>query len=76
MRKNSGLPQLKEISFKKAITVRGGVSISCIYYNLFKSPLSHFFQIPSPYEGSQMQISCGIPEKRSFIHVGDEEESF
>ncbi len=30
-----------------------------ILHNLFKSPLSHFFQIPSPYEGSPMRISCG-----------------
>ena len=31
----SGLPQLKEISFKMTITLRGGVNINCIYYIIF-----------------------------------------
>ncbi len=74
-----GLPQLKEISFKKTITVVGGVNINCIYYTIFSKVLClTCFQLPTHYKGSPMQISCGSPDrarqivacKRTLIRTG------
>ena len=56
----SGLPQLKEISFKMTITLGGGININCIYYTIFwKAFCLTFCQSPSPYQDSHMQICCG-----------------
>ena len=61
----SAFPQLMEISVKMAITLRGGVSINCIYYTIFSKALClSFCQIPPygcPYQDSHMQIICGNP---------------
>ena len=65
----AGLPQLKEISFKKAITLGGGVNINCIYYTIFSKVLClTCFQIPTPYKGSPMQISCGSPANQPVFY--------
>lgn len=42
------------MSFKNSITV-----VSLIVYNLFKRSLSLSLLIPSPYELSLLQVSCG-----------------
>ena len=56
-------PQLKEISFKITITSEGGVSINCRYYSIFSKLLCLlFWQFPSPYHDSHMQINCGSPD--------------
>ncbi len=46
----ASLPQLKEISFKKAITVGRGVNIIVAYilHNLFKFLWLTFFKFPPP----------------------------
>ena len=57
----AGLPQLKEICFKKTITLGGGSILIAYIRQSFQKSFVSLFQIPTPYKGSPMQISCGSP---------------
>ena len=61
----TGFAQLKELSFKMTTAREGGVCVDRIYYAFFSKAICLCFLslliLPSPYEDSHVQMSCGNP---------------